>query len=118
MAFHRAVLLAAWVGLVWGQSTDWATGAPADAGLDPGKLEAWLGQLAAHGTTGLVVVRRGRIVLESYAPGWDANRPHGTASMAKALVGGVSLAVAMSDGRIGPADLASKYVAAWRTDPL
>jgi CubicO group peptidase (beta-lactamase class C family) len=97
---------------------DCATLAPADAGLDPGKLEAWRSRLAAHGTTGLVLVRRGRIVLEWYAPGWDANRPHGTASMAKALVGGISLAVAMSDGKISPDDAASKYIAAWKDDPL
>ncbi len=56
--------------------------------------------------------------MEWYAPGWDANRPHGTASMAKALVGGMSLAVAMSDGRISPDDPASKYIAGWRADPL
>src|SRR5579871_2690125 len=104
MALIRAVLLTACVGLAWGQSTDWATRAPADVGLDPGKLEAWRGRLAAHGTTGLIVVRHGRIALEWYAPGWDANRQHGTASMAKALVGGMSLAVAMNDGVISPDD--------------
>ena len=38
--------------------------------------------------------------------------------MAKALVGGVSLAVAMSDGRISPDDLASKYIPGWSEDPL
>ena len=64
------------------------------------------------------MIRRGRIVLEWYATGWSAGRPHGTASMAKALVGGMSLAVAMSDGRISPDDLASKYIPGWRTDPL
>ena len=69
-------------------------------------------------TTGLIVIRRGRIAMEWYAQGWDANRAHGTASMAKALVGGMSLAVAMSDGRISPDDAASKYIAAWRSDPL
>jgi len=118
MMLNRAILLAACAGLACGQSMEWATRAPADAGLDPGKLEAWRSRLAAHGTTGLVVLRRGRIVLEWYAPGWDANRPHGTASMAKALVGGMSLALAMSDGKISPDDAASKYIAAWKDDPL
>ena len=96
---------------------DWEKISPREAGLDPAKLEAWRGALAAHGTTGLIVVRRGRIALEWYASGWDADRPHGTASMAKALVGGMSLAVAMSDGRISPDDLASQYIPAWRADP-
>lgn len=118
MALNRAVLLAACAGLAYGQSMDWATISPVGAGLDPAKLEAWRTSLAAHRTTGLIVIRRGRIALEWYAPGWDANRPHGTASMAKALVGGMSLAVAMSDGRISPDDPASKYIAGWRADPL
>src|ERR1041385_6430350 len=79
------------------------------SGLDEAKLEAWPAAQAGKGTTGLLAVRRGRTALEWYADGWNADRPHGTASMAKALVGGTSLAVAMSDGRISPDDLASKY---------
>jgi CubicO group peptidase (beta-lactamase class C family) len=118
MGLNSAVVLAACAGLACAQSMDWATVSPADAGLDPAKLEAWRGSLAAHRTTGLLVVRRGRIALEWYAPEWDANRPHGTASMAKALVGGMSIALAMSDGRISPDDLASKFIAGWIADPL
>jgi len=118
MRFKQAVLLAAVAGFVRAQSTDWKTIAPSEAGLDPLKLESWRSSLAAHGTTGLIVIRRGRIALEWYAPEWNAERPHGTASMAKALVGGMSLAVAMSEGRISPDDLASKYIADWKTDPL
>jgi len=36
---------------------------------------------------------------EWYAPGWDADKKHGTASLAKALVGGMSLVLALDDGR-------------------
>jgi CubicO group peptidase (beta-lactamase class C family) len=79
---------------------------------------AWRSSLAAHGTTGLLVIRHGRIAVEWYAPGWNADRPHGTASLAKALVGGMSLAIAMSDGQISPDDPASKYIAGWSADPL
>src|SRR5437016_13166012 len=118
MKLCRPVGIAALTGLACGQTMDWPAVTPTAAGLDPVKLEAWRSTLAAHRTTGLIVIRRGRIVLEWYAPGWDANRPHGTASMAKALVGGMSLAVAMSDGNISPDDAASKYIAAWKDDPL
>src|SRR5437763_8992290 len=118
MRFRRAVLIAAWSGLAWGQTMDWPAVTPDAAGLDPAKIETWRATLAAHHTTGLILIRHGRIALEWYAPEWDANRPHGTASMAKALVGGVSLAVAMSDGRISPDDLASKYIPGWTADPL
>ncbi|HTS30203.1 MAG TPA: serine hydrolase [Bryobacteraceae bacterium] len=114
----RAALLAGFASLASAQSIDFANIPAGEAGLDAAKLESWRSDLAAHGTTGLILIRRGRIALEWYAPGWDANRPHGTASMAKALVGGMSLAVAMSDGRISPDDLASKYIAGWRADPL
>ena len=68
-------------------------------------------------TTGLLVVRRGRIAYEWYAAGWGPDRPHGTASMAKALVGGMSLLVAISDGAIAADDLASNYIPRWRGDP-
>jgi CubicO group peptidase (beta-lactamase class C family) len=111
-------LFAAFSALALAQSFDWPTIPPAEAGLDPAKLEAWRANLAAHHTTGLLVIRRGRIALEWYAPDWDANRPHGTASMAKALVGGMALALAMDEGRISPADLAATYIPAWRADPL
>ena len=118
MVLSKAVLLAACAGLACAQSMSWLAISPAEAGLDPAKLEAWRSSLAAHRTTGLQVIRRGRIALEWYAPEWAADRPHGTASMAKALVGGMSLAVAMSDGRISPDDAASKYIAGWSADPL
>jgi CubicO group peptidase (beta-lactamase class C family) len=119
MSFIRAVALAAFAGLAANaQSMEWKSISPAEAGLDAARLEAWRNTLAAHRTTGLIVIRRGRIALEWYAPDWDANRPHGTASMAKALVGGMSLALAINDGRISPDDLASKYITAWRPDPL
>src|SRR5690349_4697824 len=114
----HAITFAAFAGLACAQSIDWATISPAEAGLDPVKLEAWRSTLAAHRTTGLLVIRRGRIALEWYAPEWNADRPHGTASLAKALVGGMSLAVAMNDGRISPDDLASKYIPGWSADPL
>ena len=117
MQWNQAALLAACAGLACAQSMDWAAISQAEAGLDPARLEAWRANLAAHGTTGLIVIRRGRIALEWYAPEWNADRPHGTASMAKALVGGMSLAVTMGVGRISPDDAASKYIPAWSADP-
>jgi CubicO group peptidase (beta-lactamase class C family) len=80
-------------------------------------LNSFRDNLAAHHTTGILVIQHGRTLLEWYAPGWSADRPHGTASMAKALVGGMSLALAMNDGRISPDDRASKYISAWRDNP-
>ena len=113
-AYPTGMRRALWVG-VW---VAVAVAQPDGSGFDSRKLEAWRASLAAHHTTGLIVMRHGRTALEWYAPDWNADRPHGTASMAKALVGGMSLAVAMSDGRISPDDLAAKYIPEWRADPL
>jgi CubicO group peptidase (beta-lactamase class C family) len=118
MQFIKALILAVCACLAPAQSMNWQTISPSEAGLDPARLLAWQSSLAAHRTTGLIVIRRGRIASEWYAPEWNADRPHGTASMAKALVGGMSLAVAISDGRISPDDLASKYIPGWSADPL
>ena len=69
-------------------------------------------------TTALLVIHRDKVICEWYAPGHDARRLQGTASLAKAIVGGMSLMVAMQDGRIGPDDLASRYIPAWKDHPL
>ena len=72
-------------------------------------------EAANHGD--LLVIRNDRIIFERYAPGWDATKPHGTASLAKALVGGMSLAVALTDGKIALDDPAAKYIPQWKDDP-
>jgi CubicO group peptidase (beta-lactamase class C family) len=95
----------------------WATASPESQGMDPAALESAWDALKDRHTTALVVVRHDRIVFERYAAGFDRHKPHYTASTAKALVGGVSLMIALADGRIGPDDPASKYVAEWRDDP-
>ncbi|HLK67604.1 MAG TPA: serine hydrolase [Bryobacteraceae bacterium] len=113
-----ALLCLGVAGLLSAQPIDFLKISPEDAGFAPTNLETWKSALAAHKTTGLIVIRRGRIALEYYAPDWNAERPHGTASMAKALVGGMSLALAINDGRISPDDLAAKYIPGWSADPL
>lgn len=87
-------------------------------GLDISSLERVKDQLAARQTTGLLVRRNNRTVYEWFAPEWDPGRPHYTASMAKSLVGGMSLLVTLNDGRISPDDPAWKYIPQWKLDPL
>jgi len=94
----------------------WRTASPEQEGLSSKKLEALKEALAARRTTGLLVVRHGKIVYEWYAPDAGVGKPHFTASLAKALVGGMSLLVALDDGRIALDDSASKYIPAWRDD--
>ena len=95
----------------------WHQGSPESQGFSTAKLEALREGLAARNTKALLIIRNDTIVCEWYAPGQDANTRFGTASLAKALVGGVSFAVAMSDGRIGLDDPAARFIPQWRDDP-
>ena len=111
-----AVLLLRMVAIAAGASPDkdWPTALPESQGMSAAKLDALWRDLASSRTTALFILRDDRIVYEKYADGWDAKRPHSTASMAKALVGGLSLAVAISDGRIALDDKAALYVPQWK----
>ena len=80
-------------------------------------LDAWKDRLAALKTNALLVIRHDKIVYEWYAEGHGPERKQGTASLAKAIVGGTSLMVALQDRRLQAGDLASKYIPAWRDDP-
>jgi CubicO group peptidase (beta-lactamase class C family) len=96
---------------------EWTTASPESQRMDSAALElAWV-VLKDHHTTAFLVIRHDRIVFERYAPGHGRTKPHNTASLAKALVAGTSLMVAMHDGRISPDDPAHRYVLPWRDDP-
>src|SRR5262249_53116912 len=95
----------------------WRIATPESQGMSGPKLDALRDALAAKKTTGFLVIRNDRIVSEWYAEGHGPARPHGTASLAKAVVGGLSLAVALTDRRIALDDRASVYIPEWRDDP-
>lgn len=96
----------------------WETASPESKGLNRTRLDRARDELAARGTTAFLVVRGGKIVYEWYAPDWHAGRKHYTASLAKALVGGLSLLLAWNDGLIHPDDPAWRYIPAWKGDPV
>src|SRR5262249_23173336 len=99
------------------RSFEWAPATPASPGLSKEKLDALKDDLARRKTKGFLVIRNDRIVYEWYADDHGADKKHGTASLAKALVGGLSLAVAVSDGVIALDDRAARFVPAWKDDP-
>ena len=101
-----------------GLAFDWQTGTPESQGFSTAKLEELRDSLAKRSTKALLVIRNDRIVCEWYASGHSAKKKHYTASMAKALVGGVALAVAVNDRRIALDDPAATFVPQWRTDPV
>ena len=101
------------VGTPW----EWNTASPESQGMDSAALETAWSALKNRHTAALLVIRHDRIVFERYSPGFSRTTPHYTASLAKALVGGVGLMVAMGEGRLKPDDPASRFVPQWRDDP-
>ncbi len=95
---------------------EWETAKPAPE--EQQKLEHLWRDLQQRQTKTFLVVREDKILFERYAEGFYRTKPHYTASLAKALVGGMSLMVAMNDGRLSPDDLASKFIPQWASDPL
>ncbi|MFN7933363.1 MAG: serine hydrolase [Bryobacteraceae bacterium] len=91
--------------LLWLVSTMWAQ-----------PFEAVVRRLAGNQTQAFVVRRDGRMVREWYAEGVTADKRQGTASLAKALIGGNSLMLAMEQRGIRPDDLAAKFIPQWRAD--
>jgi CubicO group peptidase (beta-lactamase class C family) len=95
----------------------WQTATPESQGLSKEKLDALKDSLAARKTKALLVIRNDRIVSEWYADGHGPTKTHYTASLAKAIVGGLSLGVALSDGKIALDDKAAMYIPQWKADP-
>ncbi|HET7559573.1 MAG TPA: serine hydrolase [Limnochordia bacterium] len=97
---------------------EWQAAEPERCGFSTAGLAALRDGLAARGTNGLLVARGDTIACEWYAPDRGPHMRHYTASLAKAVVGGLSLLVALGDARLDPDDPACRYVPQWRDDPL
>ncbi|MBI3462987.1 MAG: serine hydrolase [Planctomycetes bacterium] len=95
---------------------DWVQASPEGQGMSSARLNAIKDSLAAT-TKALLVVRNDKLIYEWCAEGRTAKDKHSTASMAKAIVGGLSLAVAITDGLMSIDDRAAKYVPQWKDDP-
>lgn len=100
------------------RSEIWREASAESQGFSAAALEALRADLAMRGTKALLVIRNDAIVCEWYAPDHGPDRKHYTASLAKALVAGLSFAVAYSDGLIGPDDAAARFIAQWRDHRL
>jgi CubicO group peptidase (beta-lactamase class C family) len=97
---------------------EWKSARPESQGVSSAKFENLTKSLAAKNTKALFVVRNDRIVCEWYAKGHGPDKKHYTASLAKALVGGMSLLVALNDGLIAADDPACKYIPQWKDHPV
>jgi CubicO group peptidase (beta-lactamase class C family) len=94
----------------------WPTAAPEDEGLSTARLESLWNSLERNQSKTLLVVRNDKIVFERYAADYSRSTKHYTASLAKAVVGGLSVACALSDGSLALDEPAAKYVPHWKND--
>ena len=65
-----------------------------------------------------MLIHRGKIIMEEYAPGWNRSRKHYTASAAKALIAGLGLMLALDDNLLDLDDPACRYIPEWKSDPM
>jgi CubicO group peptidase (beta-lactamase class C family) len=96
---------------------EWRTAAPESQGMSKEKLDALKDELARRKTHSFLVVRNDRIVYEWYAAGHGPDKKHGAASLSKAAVAGLALAVLVSDGKVKLDTPVAELVAAWKDDP-
>jgi CubicO group peptidase (beta-lactamase class C family) len=96
---------------------EWKKSPPEIEGMSSQKLDAARDVLSEKGTKTFLVIHNDKIVYEWYAPGFGPGKKHYTASMAKALVGGVSLMLALNDGLLDADDPACKYIPEWKGHP-
>jgi CubicO group peptidase (beta-lactamase class C family) len=96
---------------------EWVKESPESQGMSTPKLDAFRNMLANRGTKAFLVIRHDKIVYEWYSPDHGTDKTHGTASLAKALVGGMSLTLALNDGLMNIDDLAYKYIPSWKDHP-
>ena len=94
----------------------WRVATPESQGFSSTRLEVLRADLEARKTKAFLVIRNDTIVCEWYAADHSAAAKNGTASLAKAIVGGLSLAVALSDGHLALNDPASKFIPQWQGD--
>jgi CubicO group peptidase (beta-lactamase class C family) len=101
------------------QEFHWQYATPESQGMSKKKLDDMLKVLEDKGTKKLMIIRNDKIVYEWYANGWsDTSRNHYTASLAKALVGGMSLLAALDDGFIYLDAPACYYIPSWKKDNI
>lgn len=118
LSLHLCTLLCALLSApLPARAFEWQTAEPAALGLDPAALEDLRAHLFAHRTKAFLLVCDDRIVAEHYAADHGAAKTHFTASLAKAIFGGLSLAVALDDGLLTLDTPASKFIPQWRADP-
>jgi CubicO group peptidase (beta-lactamase class C family) len=100
----------------WPAAT-WETRSPQNAGLRAEGIEEALAYAGAHNSTGMVILRGGRIVAERYWNGWTEATTQPIFSSSKSLTA-VLVGIAIERGLIkGVSHRASDFVPSWKGTP-
>ena len=105
------------------RAVPWPSAVPADKGVDAAALDRLMTKLVATGTRGFVLVRDGALIGETYGdrlrdPLIGRLRIYGTASMGKAVIGGLLTAVLQCKGLIALDQPAAQLISAWEHKPV
>ena len=96
-SFATRQLSALLAGDYWPRGSEWETLTPSDAAMDPAGDEGAFAYAADHNSTGLVVLRRGRIVAERYGKGWTPETAQPIFSSSKSITSTL-VGMAMEEG--------------------
>jgi CubicO group peptidase (beta-lactamase class C family) len=95
----------------------WTAATPESQGLSKERLDALKDDLARRKTHALLVIRNDQIVYEWHAPGHGPGTKHGAASLSKATVAGLALALLVGDRKLRLDTPVAELVPAWQDDP-
>jgi CubicO group peptidase (beta-lactamase class C family) len=100
-----------------GQTFEWQAATPQSQGMSKEKLDALKDELAKRKTRAFLVIRNDKIVYEWYAAGHGPKVKHGAASLSKATVVGLALALRLTDHKLQLDTPLAQLVAAWKDGP-
>jgi CubicO group peptidase (beta-lactamase class C family) len=99
-----------------GMPFEWQPAAPESQGMSKQKLDALKDELARRKTRAFLVIRNDKLVYEWYATGHGPDQKQGAASLSKATVAGLALALLVSDRKLKLDTPVAELVAAWKDD--
>lgn len=101
----------------WPRGDVWETRAPKEAGLDAVAIEDALSYAAAHNSTGLLILRGGRIVAEQYWQGWTPQTAQPIFSASKSLTATL-IGMAIEEGKLkGVHQRLADFIPSWKGTP-
>lgn len=101
----------------WPRGNDWETRSPKDVAMDGAAIEEAVKYAGEHNSTGLVILRGGRIVAEKYWQDWTPETAQPIYSSSKSVTATL-VGMAIEDGKIKSVNQsASDFVRSWKGTP-